>query len=215
MNTDDFYICGPSIRTLGKYGTTIATDDHLRLKAELYVCPKCLRKFQDGIDSKHINHCHPRFSQPTFRKLAKLIVHVTPESPEPEKLICERLSKCSAIDQRYPHPVLHKDKWIRNGWHLQTYLLTDHEEIASYIVIGRVHALEHDEFGLFHKDIIADMFTAAAHRKHGNMTLLLPVALKDTGHTFNSVWFQDPISERGEYFLNKMAEKTGLPYRTI
>ena len=140
-------------------------------------------------------------------------MQVTPQSPETEKLICERLSKCSAIDQRYPHPVLRKNKWIRNGWHLHVYLLIDREEIASYIVIGRVNSLEQDEFGLWHKDIVADMFTASNHRKHGNMGILLPIALKAMGHNLETVWFQEPISEQGEKFLNKMSKKTGLNYR--
>ena len=184
------------------------------MKADRYVCPKCLKKFNDGINDKHINHCHPIFAKPVFRKLSKVIVHVTPNSPETEKLSCERMSKISALEQDYPHPVLHKDKWIRNGWHLHAYLLTDREEAYSYIVVGRVHSLEQDEFGLWHRDIVADMFTAADHRRHGNMRFLLNCSLKAMSHTLETVWFQEPISEAGEKFLNKVSEKTGLPYRT-
>jgi hypothetical protein len=193
----------------------IACDySNKRLKNDLSVCPKCLRKFKDGIDDHHIRDCHPQFSHPVHRNLTKLIVRITPGSPDSEKLVCERFSKCSAIDQQYPHPVLRKNKWIRNGWHLRCFLLTDRDEIASYIVMGRVNSLEHDEFGLFHQDIICDMFTAQTHRRHTNMRKLLPIALKATGHTFESVWFQEPISDQGEKFLEYMSKKTGLPYRT-
>jgi hypothetical protein len=212
LSDDDICEMGPHIHTSGC--RNIACDDHLRLKEDMYVCPRCLKKFKDSIDDVHIVHCHPRFSRPVFRKLSKLIVQVTPDSPETEKLISERLSKCSAIDQRYPHPVLRRNKWIRNGWYLRTFLLTDREEVASYIVVGHVDTMEQDDFGFWHRNIIADMFTASTHRKANNMWLLLPIALKVMHHTFETIWFQEPISEEGEKFLNKMSEVTGLPYRT-
>ncbi|MGA3111626.1 MAG: hypothetical protein ABSE15_06280 [Candidatus Bathyarchaeia archaeon] len=94
------------------------------------------------------------------------------------------------------------------------FLLTDREEVVGYIVMGRVNSLEQNEFGLWHKDIVADLFTVSSHRRRGNMRFLLLTTLKRMRHTLETVWFQEPISEEGEKFLNKMSKETGIDYRT-
>jgi len=92
--------------------------------------------------------------------------------------------------------------------------MIDCKEVTGYIVMGLVHTIDEDEFGLRQKDIVTDMFAVENKRRQGNMKLLLTHTLKSLHHTLETVWFQEPISEEGEKFLNKMSEETGLDYRT-
>jgi hypothetical protein len=72
--------------------------------------------------------------------------------------------------------------------------------------MARVNCMERDEIGLWHKDIITDEFTVENKRKQGNMRLLVINALKSMHLSLETVWFQEPISEQGEKFLNQMSE---------
>jgi hypothetical protein len=185
------------------------------LPENLRLCSKCLMLFNDPKEARlHAANCHPKFilTKPLTSTLS--VAHITPDSPPFERRVCERMSKISFMVCAWDGPILRRNKWIRNGWHLHAYLLTNREEIASYIVKGRVNSLEQDEFGLWHKDIITDMFTVENKRKRGNMKLLVLSALKSMHHTLETVWFQEPISEEGEKFLNKISKETGLEYRT-
>ena len=185
------------------------------LPESLCLCSKCLMLFNEPNEAKlHAANCHPSFinTRPLMSGLS--VAHITPDSPPFERRVCERMAKISYMVSGWDCPVLRRNKWINHGWHYHAYLLTDREEIVSYIVMGRVNTLEQDEFGFWHKDIVVDMFAVENKRRQGNMKLLLNHALKSMRHTFESVWFQEPISEQGEKFLNKMSEETGLEYRT-
>jgi hypothetical protein len=180
-----------------------------------FLCSKCLALFNDHQEAKfHAANCHPSFinTHPLMSGLS--VASITPESQPFERRKCERMAKISYMASGWDCPVLRRNKWISHGWYYNAFLLIDRKEIASYIVIGRVNTLEHDDFGLWHKDIVVDMFAVENKRRQGNMKLLLTHTLKSMRHTLETVWFQEPISEEGEKFLNKMSEETGLDYRT-
>jgi hypothetical protein len=185
------------------------------LPESLCLCSKCLMLFNDIEEAKlHAANCHPSFikTYPLMEGLS--VAHITPDSQPFERRVCERMAKISYMASGWDCPVLRRNKWINHGWHYHAYLLTDSEEIANYIVMGRVNTLEQDEFGLWHKDIVVDMFAVENKRRQGNMKLLLTHTLKSMRHTLETVWFQEPLSEQGEKFLNQMSEETGLEYRT-
>lgn len=156
------------------------------------VCPRCLKKLRRN---KHIDNCHPRFTKPIFQKLSRLIVQITPGSPELEKLIYEHMSKASVNCKGIRKPILRK--W--SG--LQAFLLTVDEEIASYIVIGR-------------DDIVYDMFTVPSQRGKGNMRFLLRHVLESMNRRFDTVWFREPLHEAEWHFLESVSEETGLSFKT-
>jgi hypothetical protein len=180
-----------------------------------FLCSKCLALFNDLEEAKlHTANCHPSFINTKSLTSILSVAHITPDSLPFERRICERMAKISYMASGWDCPVLRRNKWISHGWHYHAYLLTSDEEIANSIVLGRVNTLEQDEFGLWHKDIVVDMFAVENKRRQGNMKLLLTHALKSLHLSLETVWFQEPISEIGEKFLNKMSKETGLDYRT-
>jgi hypothetical protein len=131
-------------------------------------------------------------------------MNITPDSSEIEKKIRERMSKASIDCRGFSKPILHKDKWIEQ--HLQAFLLTVDEEIASYIVMGQ------DK--LDPEDIVYDMFTVPERRGKGNMHFLLRNTLEYMSRRFDAVWFKEPLTETEWHFLESVSEETGLKFRT-
>lgn len=186
-----------------------------KLQPSAVLCPKCLGRFDEPAKAKlHALSCCPKFQYTQTLKPKLSISIVSPESSPKERRICERLAKISYAESGWDCPVLRRDKWISHGWQYRAYLLIDNEEVAGYIAMARVHGLEQDEFGLWYRDIIVDMYIVQSKRRQGKMRLLLNYALKSMRQTLETIWFQEPISEQGEKFLNNMSTKTGLPYRT-
>jgi hypothetical protein len=185
------------------------------LPENLCLCSKCLALFNNPKEAKlHAADCHPKFTEiePLTPELS--VAHITPDSPPFERRICERLSKISFMASGWDHPILQRQKWIRGRWYLHTYLMIDCEEVTGYIVMGLVHTIDEDEFGLRQKDIVTDMFAVENKRRQGNMRLLLNHVHKSIGRSLETVWFQEPLSQYGEVFLDKMSKETGLEYRT-
>ncbi len=174
-----------------------------------FLCSKCLALFNDRQEAKlHAADCHPSFINTRPLTSGLSVATITPESLPFERRICERIAKISYKASGWDCPVLRRNKWVSHGWHYHAYLLTNREEIAGYIVMSRVNSMEQDEFGLWYKDIVVDMFAVENKRRQGNMKLLLNHALKSMHHSLETVWFQEPLSEQGEKFLNKMSEET-------
>jgi hypothetical protein len=155
------------------------------------ICPRCLKTSR----SKHIYNCHPIFTRPVFQKLSRLILQITQDSPETEKLICERISKASVDCKGIPKQVLRK--WTKD---MQVFLLTVDEEITSYIVMGG--------------DVVLDIFTVLAKRGIGNMRFLLFNTLESMNLKFEDVWFKEPLCETEWHFLESVSEQTGLKFKT-
>lgn len=160
-----------------------------------YVCPRCLKKIKGD---KHFDRCRTRFAKTILQILNHRIVHVTSESSEIEKLICERISQSSRACKKYRKAVLSKDLWLNN---LHVFLLIQHEQVASYIVVDS-------------KDRVLDFFTMPAHRGSGNMRFLLLTALESMNLRLDKVCFQKPLTDWQWGFLYKMSEETGLIFKT-
>jgi hypothetical protein len=167
-----------------------------------YICLRCLKKVKIG---KHIDNCHPRFTRPIYGKHDRVIVQVTSDSPISEKRLCVRMAKASLDCKGYAKLSLHKGKWIWHGQPVRVFLLTEREEICSYIVMGRDQQ---------QRDVVIDIFTIKEKRGKGNMRFLLLNALKSMNHRLDTVWFKVPLCETEWHFLESVSEQTGLRYRT-
>jgi len=193
------------------------------LAEDVYVCPKCLKRFDDKDDSRanylHTNNCQTIFSETVFRQLILLIVKVTATSPINEQQICERMSEISRIEQQRSSPMLREGEWTTKERQLEVFLLIKGEEAVGYIVIGRTNLAEKN----CQQPIVADMFMAMEHRevamdrirrKKSHMKFLMLKSLESMHQRFDTVKFQGPISEYGEKLLDKVAKELGVGYQT-
>jgi|WetSurMetagenome_2_1015567.scaffolds.fasta_scaffold269960_2 hypothetical protein len=188
----------------------LTTDDLIELESTIdphCICPHCLRRSR----GKHLDNCHPIFNRPIFGKLNRLIVQVIPGSPASEKLICVRMAKASLDCKGYAKLGLHKGSWIWNRQPIRCFILTDNEEITSYIAMGRGKNMVEPDQG--EKDVVVDMFTLKDKRGKGNMTFLLLNALKSMNLRFDTVLFEHPLCEAEGNFLDSVSEQTGLRYK--
>jgi hypothetical protein len=193
---DDFQEGLPSI--FNEQGRFLGSGIINHFQGNARLCSKCLKFFENVSVANHARKCQIIFSKTIARKLNLLIVSVTDSSPKIEQRICERLSKLSMFDRKAPRPVLVKGKWCTRRWQSWAFLLVRGTE----------------ESGLRQQLQVADMFIVPYCKKKGYMRFLLLESLKSMHERFDTIAFQEPISEEGEKFLDKMSEATGLPYRT-
>jgi hypothetical protein len=181
-------------------------------KGNAHLCSKCLKFFENVSVANHARKCQIIFSKTITRKLNLLIVSVTNSSPEIERRICERLSKLSMMDRRDSHPVLRKGKWCTRRWQSWAFLLVHGTAAIGYLVIGTSDLME--EGGLRQQLQVADMFIVPYCKKKGYMRFLLLESLKSMHERFDTVAFQEPLSEEGEQFLDKISKELGQSYQT-
>ncbi len=182
-------------------------------KGNPWLCSKCLKFFDNAVKAaNHARKCQIIFGKTIIRKLNLLIVSVTNGSPEIEQRICERLSKLSMFDRKAPRPVLVKGKWCTRRWQSWAFLLVYGTAVIGILVIGQSDLME--EGGLRQQLQVADMFVVPYCKRKGYMRFLLLESLKSMHERFDTVAFQEPISEEGEQFLDKIAKELGQSYQT-
>jgi len=196
----------------GRYCMAEGIKDLLGNK--IYLRSNCLKCFDGPYGAKlHAQDCHVFYKTTVTQQYLKgLIVHITSDSPQIEQRICNRLSKLSMLDQRAPFPVLRKDRWNTRRWQSEAYVLVRGAAAVGYIVIGTSDLME--EGGLRQQLQVADMFIVNYCRWKGYMRFLLLESLKSMHERFDTVKFQEPLSEAGEKFLDKIAEELGQSYDT-
>jgi hypothetical protein len=158
-----------------------------------FICPRCLKKCKAL--GEHLKNCHPQFSKPLIQKLNRLIVQVTPDSPDVEKQICKRMSQSSRACKRRRKSVL--KEWLLDQ---QVYLLIQSDEIAAYIVFERYTVL--------------DFYTLPGHRGRGSMRFLMLNVLESVNQSLDTIRFQKPLTDWQRGFFYKMSEESGLPFKT-
>ena len=207
---DDFQV-GPGY-IFNDQGKILGSGVINHFQGNARLCSKCLKFFENVSAADHAKKCQIIFSRTIVRKLNLLIVSVTNGSPEIEQRICERLSKLSMMDRGDSHPALRKGKWCTRRWQSWAYLLVNGTAAIGYLVIGQSDLME--EGGLRQQLQVADMFIVPHCKRKGCMRFLLLESLKSMHERFDTVAFQEPLSEEGEKFLYKISEETGLSYRT-
>ena len=222
MTTNDNSCKSPKLedsRIWNSIGYSIAFGNNwdfgeVGLKGDVYVCAHCLDRFESEKElSKHSRHCSTAFRQIIFSGLGMQIAKVTLNSPQIEKQICERMSKLSMIERTPQLPAVHQENWCTKTWQSKVFLLMRDTVVVGYLAIGKL-SLKIGEYGRSQSYIVTDMFIGHYWRKRGYMRLLLEKSLDSMHNRFDSVLFQEPISESGEEFLNRIAQETGYQYRT-
>jgi hypothetical protein len=123
------------------------------------------------------------------------------------------MSKLSMVEKGPQFPVLSENNWCAETGQSNVFLLIQGVEIIGYLhmytseLIGERRSQPQTK--------VADMFIICRWRRNSFMRFLLLKSLESINERFETVCFQEPITDQGKKFLERMKEELGRPYQTF
>jgi len=190
-------------------------------------CSKCGEGFfYPGPLEYHARHCRFRFhecyaSMFTEAGLSRQqsqdlrVAHVTAESHQREREVCEELSRWTRRETGWDFPILHKRNWRIPEFNSHAFVLTVDGHLVSYLALReKLRADSKKAYRLafpFGEDdhgaacdagwALGEMFTARSERGRGYAHQLLKAALGNVAGNVNGIAWLAPLTDAGWKFV--------------